>query len=157
MQCLFCLLVGVLYNLIANYSLCWKYPQSYVAARKTRDLSVLLRRCRDIKEKLVGKKFKPQFLNRRTNAASHLFLLWKELWLSNHISPYKCLSLAKPRWTLARRNLAPAFLRGKNIPVLVTHTKSCDVFINSVFSAFQHNSGNSYSCTGFTPVHVICV
>lgn len=55
----------------------------------------------------------------------------KELWLSNHITPYQCPSLVKLRRTLARRNSELAFLRGKNIHLLVTtaHTQGCKLLV----------------------------
>lgn len=92
-------------------------------------------RCRNI-GKTSATTFKPECLNPRTNEASHLFLLWKELWLSDHISPYKRLSLVKLRRTLARRNSVTAFLGGKNIRVLVTRTKSCTFLSSSGFFTF---------------------
>lgn len=122
--CLFSLLFGS-YTLITNYSL-WSKKSTVVCS------------CEPfLRFECVVKmwwKFKSQYLNGGTNAAPHLYLLWKELCLSNHISPHKRPSLVKPRWTLARRNSAPAFLRGKNIPLRVSHAKSRSVFIHSVFN-----------------------
>lgn len=60
----------------------------------------------------------------------------KEHWLSNHIYLYQCPSLVKLRQTLARRYSELAFLRGKNIHLLLTaaHTQACKLGLFFFFS-----------------------